>query len=104
MSRPRFLADNDLNDAIVAGVRRREPAIEFSRLRDLGLATRSDPEVPPGRLSTFLVYCGERNRVDLESSELDDDSQPEIQRRQSNGARRKLKQPPKPKRGRSVLI
>ncbi len=45
MSRPRFLADNDLNDAIVVGVRRREPAMEFSRLRDFGLATRSDPEV-----------------------------------------------------------
>jgi hypothetical protein len=44
MSRPRFLADNDLNDAIVVGVRRREPAMEFSRLRDLSLATRSDPE------------------------------------------------------------
>ena len=45
MSRPRFLADNDLNDAIVVGVRRREPAMEFSRLRDLGLATRSASEV-----------------------------------------------------------
>jgi hypothetical protein len=45
MSRPRFLADNDLNDAIVVGVRRREPGMEFSRLRDLGLATRSDLEV-----------------------------------------------------------
>jgi hypothetical protein len=45
MSRPRFLADNDLNDAIVVSVRRREPAMEFSRLRDLGKATRSDPEV-----------------------------------------------------------
>ncbi len=45
MSRPRFLADNDLNDAIVVGVRRREPALEFSRLRELGLATRSDPEI-----------------------------------------------------------
>jgi hypothetical protein len=31
MSRPRFLADNDLNDAIVVGVRRRGPALEFSR-------------------------------------------------------------------------
>jgi len=45
MSRPRFLADNDLNHAIVVGVLRREPAAEFARLRDLGLATRSDPEV-----------------------------------------------------------
>jgi len=45
MSRPRFLADNDLNDAIVMGVLRREPTMEFARLRDLGLATRADPEV-----------------------------------------------------------
>jgi predicted nuclease of predicted toxin-antitoxin system len=45
MSRPRFLADNDLNDAIVVGVRRREPATEIARLRDLDLATQSDPEV-----------------------------------------------------------
>ena len=45
MSRPRFLADNDLNDAIVVGVRHREPAAEFARLRVLGLATRSEPEV-----------------------------------------------------------
>ena len=45
MSRPRFLADNDLNDAIVMGFRRREPTAEFARLRDLGLAVSSDPEV-----------------------------------------------------------
>jgi predicted nuclease of predicted toxin-antitoxin system len=45
MSRPRFLADNDRNDAIVVGVLRREPAAEFARIRDLGMATRSDPEV-----------------------------------------------------------
>ncbi len=45
MSRPRLLADNDLNDAIVVGVRRREPAADFARLRDLGLSTQSDPEV-----------------------------------------------------------
>jgi hypothetical protein len=45
MSRPRFLADNDLNDAIVTGFRRREPTAEFERLRDLGLALWSDPEV-----------------------------------------------------------
>jgi predicted nuclease of predicted toxin-antitoxin system len=39
------LADNDLNDAIVMGFRRRETTAEFARLRDLGLATWSDPEV-----------------------------------------------------------
>jgi hypothetical protein len=45
MSRPRFLADNDLNDAIVLGVLRREPAIEFKRLRDLRLAALPDDAV-----------------------------------------------------------
>jgi hypothetical protein len=45
MSRPRFLADNDLNDAIVRGVARREPSIGFARLRDLGLDRLPDPEV-----------------------------------------------------------
>jgi hypothetical protein len=39
------LADNDLKDAIVLGVLRSEPAIEFSRLRDLGIAALSDPDV-----------------------------------------------------------
>lgn len=45
MSRPRFLADNDLNDTIVLGVLRREPSIEFQRLRDLGLAALPDEAV-----------------------------------------------------------
>ena len=45
MRRPRFLADNDLNDAIVAGVQRREPAAEFARLRELGMEAWSDAEV-----------------------------------------------------------
>jgi hypothetical protein len=45
MSRPRFLADHDLTEAIILGVLRREPAIEFRRLRDVGLANRPDSEV-----------------------------------------------------------
>ena len=45
MSRPRFLADNDLNDAIVLGVLRREPLVEFARLRDLAIETWPDPAV-----------------------------------------------------------
>ena len=45
MSRPRFLADHDLNDHIVQGVRRREPAVEFLRVREVGLEERSDPEI-----------------------------------------------------------
>ena len=45
MSRPRFLADHDLNEHIVHGVGRREPAVEFLRARDVGLHERSDAEV-----------------------------------------------------------
>jgi predicted nuclease of predicted toxin-antitoxin system len=45
MSRPRFLADNDLNDAIVRGTLRREPSIEFVRLRELGLEQHADRAV-----------------------------------------------------------
>jgi predicted nuclease of predicted toxin-antitoxin system len=45
MSRPRFLADHDLNEHIVAGVLRREPALEFVRARDVGLSDRPDAEV-----------------------------------------------------------
>jgi predicted nuclease of predicted toxin-antitoxin system len=45
MSRPRFLADHDLNEHIVHGVGRREPAIEFLRARDVELHERPDAEV-----------------------------------------------------------
>src|SRR5262245_29244280 len=45
MSRPRFLADNDLNDAIVRGMMRREPAVGFARLRQFGLERNSDLDV-----------------------------------------------------------
>jgi hypothetical protein len=45
MSRPRFLADQDFNEHIITGVIRREPAIEFVRLRDVGLERRPDSEV-----------------------------------------------------------
>ncbi len=45
MTRPRLLADHDLNEHIVVSVRRQEPAIEFIRLRDLGMDNRSDAEI-----------------------------------------------------------
>jgi hypothetical protein len=45
MSRPRFLADHDLNEHILDGVSRRETALAFVRARDVGLADRPDPEV-----------------------------------------------------------
>jgi hypothetical protein len=45
MSRPRFLADHDFNEHLVVGVRRREPALEFSRVRDLGMSDRLNAEI-----------------------------------------------------------
>src|SRR6266511_2252680 len=45
MSRPRFLADEDLRFEIVLGVRRLEPAVEFPRAIDQGLARATDHEV-----------------------------------------------------------
>lgn len=45
MSRPRYLANHDLTDAIVVGVKRREPSIDFPRLRELGMRQRPDDEV-----------------------------------------------------------
>ena len=45
MSRPRFLADHDLNEHIVAGVLRREPAVGFLRVRDLGMSREPDEAI-----------------------------------------------------------
>jgi hypothetical protein len=45
MSRPKFLADHDLNEHIIIGVIRRAPGVEFSRVRDIGLHDRADAEI-----------------------------------------------------------
>ncbi|MSU78670.1 MAG: hypothetical protein EXS16_11325 [Gemmataceae bacterium] len=42
---PRFFADNDLNEHIITGVHRSEPAIEFVRARDVGMGAKEDAEV-----------------------------------------------------------
>jgi hypothetical protein len=45
MSRPRFLADYDLNEHIIDGVQRREPALDFVHARDVDMSNREDGEV-----------------------------------------------------------
>jgi hypothetical protein len=45
MSRPRFLADNDLNQEIVSAVLRREGLVEFRSVRDFGLEAAPDEQV-----------------------------------------------------------
>jgi hypothetical protein len=51
----RFLADADLNRAIVTGVLRREPSVDFLTAQAAGLRGLSDLEV--------LALAAERNRV-----------------------------------------
>jgi hypothetical protein len=45
MSQPQFLADHDLNEHIVEGLLRREPALRIVRAREVGMAQRPDAEV-----------------------------------------------------------
>jgi hypothetical protein len=53
--RIRFLADANLNNAIVSGVRRCEPAIDFLTAHAAGLGKMKDPEV--------LALAASQNRV-----------------------------------------
>ena len=45
MSRPRFLADEDLRGSILLAVRRHEPALEITSVVEQGLAGVSDEQV-----------------------------------------------------------
>jgi len=51
----RFLADADLNKAIVSGVLRREPSLDFLTAQAAGLRSRNDREV--------LALAAEQQRV-----------------------------------------
>ena len=64
MSRPRFLADHDLNEHLIAGVVRREPSVHFSRARDVGLAESLDDQVLQYAASEgFLVVSHDVNTM-----------------------------------------
>ena len=45
MARPKFIADADLRQSIVLGVRLREPRVDFLTAREGGTLGISDPEV-----------------------------------------------------------
>lgn len=51
----RFAADENLNDAITRGLRRRQPAIDIVRVLDAGLSGADDP--------TILQWAAEQGRV-----------------------------------------
>ncbi len=70
MSRPRFLANHDLTEAIVLGVSRREPAIEFQRLREVGMADRPDAEVLEyAAINGFLLVSHDVNTMTAHAAE-----------------------------------
>jgi hypothetical protein len=64
MSRPRFLADHDLNEHIVTGVLRQEPIVDFVRVRDLGMSAFPDSEILAYAASgRFLVVSHDVNTM-----------------------------------------
>jgi hypothetical protein len=64
MSRPRFLADHDLNERIIIGVLRREPTVEFHRVRDFGLEEGPDGVVLAHAASEgFIVISHDVNTM-----------------------------------------
>jgi hypothetical protein len=68
VSRPKFLADHDLNEHIVVGVQRREPAIEFRRTRDIGMSNSPDAEILEyADRHSFIVVCHDVNTMPAEA-------------------------------------
>lgn len=68
MSRVRFLADHDLNEHIIGGVQRREPALEFVRLREIGMSDRVDAEVLAyASQNRFIVVSHDVNTMTAEA-------------------------------------
>ncbi|MCC6766161.1 MAG: DUF5615 family PIN-like protein [Deltaproteobacteria bacterium] len=51
----RFAADENLNDAITRGLRRRQPAIDIVRIQDAGLSGAADPAI--------LEWAAEQGRI-----------------------------------------
>ena len=69
MSRPRFLADHDLNEHIVQGVMRQEPSLQFVRVRDVGMSERSDDEILEyARREAFLLVSHDVNTMPAAAS------------------------------------
>jgi hypothetical protein len=68
MTRPKFLADHDLNEHIIIGVRRRESLIEFSRVRDIGLSDQPDAEILAyAEHHSFIVVSHDVNTMPAEA-------------------------------------
>ncbi|MCI0378468.1 MAG: DUF5615 family PIN-like protein [Gemmataceae bacterium] len=70
MSRPRFLADEDLRFEIVLAVRRLEPAIDITTVVELGRAGSSDAEVLAfAQAQSLLVVSHDVNSLKAEAEQ-----------------------------------
>ena len=70
MSRPRFLADEDLRYEIVLAVRRREPTVEFPTVRELGRDGSPDADVLEfANAEGFIVVSHDVNTMRAEANE-----------------------------------
>jgi hypothetical protein len=68
MSRPRFLADEDLRYEIVLAVRRMEPAVEITTIVEAGRSEASDAEVLDFAMqSRLLVVSHDVNTLRAEA-------------------------------------
>ncbi|MEO8098624.1 MAG: hypothetical protein ABI811_13050 [Acidobacteriota bacterium] len=61
--RPRFQADADFNQKIVAGLRRREPSLDFLDARSGDITGLSDPEVLAAASATSRVLVSHDRRT-----------------------------------------
>src|SRR5258708_882989 len=61
--RPRFQADADFNQKIVAGLKRREPAVDFQDARVGGVIGVRDPEVLPRAAESGRILISNDRRT-----------------------------------------
>lgn len=68
MSRPRFLADEDLRFEIVLAVRRMEPAVEIASVVELGRSGSADADVLAfARAAGWIVVSHDVNTLKAEA-------------------------------------
>lgn len=68
MSRPRFLADEDLRFEIVLAVRRMEPAVEIASVVELGRSGSADADVLAfARAAGWIVVAHDVNTLKAEA-------------------------------------
>ena len=59
-----FLADQNFNEHIVDGLTRRDPALEFTHVRDIGMAAEPDPKILEwGAVNGLVLLTHDRKTI-----------------------------------------